>query len=180
MKKLSLLMLMLLMVMFSCKTKIDENSRNADYDAIVEKSAELEETIKEGSPDMKIARELTDLQEAFVEKYPKDSLLPALLMMNALNYLNYLGEKGKGIELLVDLYDKYPKSPQAISALFTVALKYQDEQDFDNARKYYEIIIKEYPDDYLAEQAKILLDDIELTPEEFLNKRREALDSLEN
>lgn len=108
--------------------------------------------------------------ERFVKNYPTDSLTPGMYMKMA----TLQADQGRD-DMALKVYDRiitaYAGKKEEAMALFAKSLIYQEKKnDIVSAKKCWEEIIKKFPDLTLAKDAKILLDNANLSPEELLKK----------
>lgn len=104
----------------------------------------------------------------YADKYPDDQRTPEYLI-KAAQRSSSLNKAEEGIRLLERLLKTYPNSKFCEQALFTMAFSYENNlNDFDKARKYYTEFLQKYPKSELAEDAKLSLDALGKSPEEFL------------
>ncbi|NLJ08337.1 MAG: tetratricopeptide repeat protein [Sphingobacteriales bacterium] len=166
MKNKTIIYLFVLLLFASCGKN---RKRQHDLDEISNMKKEFEQSIVAANYDVNKANKLVVLYDQFIEEYPKDSLIPEMMIAKAIIQASYLGETKNAVSDLVQISEKFPKSPQAPQGLFLAADFYQSKlKDFDNARKCYQKMIEDYPKDPLTPQAKILLQNLGKTPEELL------------
>jgi TolA-binding protein len=115
--------------------------------------------------------QITDLYWAytsFVEKYPDDEHSPEFLF-KAAQRSNILNKSQDGIILMQKLIANYPHSKFCEQALFSIAFSYENNlNDFGNARKFYDQFLQKYPNSELAEDAKLSIENLGKSDEEFL------------
>lgn len=115
--------------------------------------------------------QITDLYWAytsFADKYPDDEHAPEFLF-KAAQRSNILNKSSEGIILMEKLIGNYPNSKFCEQALFSIAFSYENNlNDFVNARKYYEQFLQKYPNSELAEDAKLSIENLGKSDEEFL------------
>lgn len=115
--------------------------------------------------------QITDLYwnyVSFVEKYPDDERAPEFLF-KAAQRSSIINKSKDGIIDFDKLIKNYPKSKFCEQALFSIAFSYENNlNDFVNARKYYEEFLQKYPNSDLAEDAKLSIENLGKSDEEFL------------
>ncbi len=115
--------------------------------------------------------QITDLYwsyASFVEKYPDDERAPEFLF-KAAQRSSILNKAKEGIGFFEKLISTYPNSKFCEQALFSIAFSYENNlNDFVKARKYYEQFLQKYPTSDLAEDAKLSIQNLGKTDEEFL------------
>lgn len=81
----------------------------------------------------------------------------------------------KAVEFYYKAYEKCPKSENAPSALFMVGFLQANELgNIEEAKKSYSKFLEVFPNDELAESAKIELDNLGKSPEDFLKEKIET------
>ena len=118
--------------------------------------------------DTNVAEELTTLYVSFADKYPADSLTPAYLMKAAETQAGIL-HTGRAIALYDRIMERYPDFCDIPMCLFLKAGAYEQDEQFDEARKNYEEFLERYPDHYMAPSARQILPRIGMSPEEMLD-----------
>lgn len=114
---------------------------------------------------MKLKSNYTD----FALAYPDDEHTPEFLFKAAQRAV-VLQQANEAVDLLIQLINKYPSNEFAEDATFLLAFTYENNlNDLANARVYYEKFLKEFPEGELAEEAKLSIQNLGKTPEEFLN-----------
>ena len=87
---------------------------------------------------------------AATEGTPDSSAVDALFKAVALAK-NVNRSYAKAIHLLNKIHTDYPESPRASTALFYEGFTYaNDLQDFDKAKKVYDLFLQKYPNDPMA------------------------------
>lgn len=124
---------------------------------------------------------ITDLYNTynlFVDKYPDDERAPEFLF-KAAQRSNIINKSQEGLALLNKIEKNYPNSKYSEQALFSIAFSYENNlNDLENARKYYESFILKYPKSELVEDAKLSIEHLGKTDEEFIESINN--DSLDN
>ncbi|MEP7266824.1 MAG: tetratricopeptide repeat protein [Saprospiraceae bacterium] len=114
------------------------------------------------------ATQYVDATEAFVLINPTDPE-SADLLNKAAETARSLKTYNKAISLYDWIIEKYPESKYAPQALFLKAFTYDNElHDIENARLYYEEFGKRYPTHDFADDAKVLLQNLGKSDQEFL------------
>jgi TolA-binding protein len=123
--------------------------------------------------------------QKLVDEYPESELAPeaivkqaALYHENKVNNIHRLESLNKAADLFISVSEKYPESEKAPSSLFMAGFIYANEiQDYTKAKAIYNLFLKKYPENELANAAKEELDNMGLTPEEILQKKLSAQDT---
>ncbi|MBK6481393.1 MAG: tetratricopeptide repeat protein [Saprospiraceae bacterium] len=114
------------------------------------------------------ATQYVDATEAYVLINPDDPESPDLLN-KAAETARSLKTFNKAISLYDWVIEKYPTSKLASQALFLKAFTFDNElHDIENAKFYYEEFIKRYPTNDFADDAKVLMDNLGKSDQEFL------------
>lgn len=114
------------------------------------------------------ATQYVDATEAYVLINPDDPESPDLLN-KAAETARSLKTFNKAISLYDWVIEKYPASKIAPQALFLKAFTFDNElHDIENARFYYQEFIKRYPTADFADDAKVLMDNLGKSDQEFL------------
>ena len=116
------------------------------------------------------AMALVNLYVEYANENVGDSLSPEYLFRASDISMN-LGRPGQTIRLFNRILAEYPDYKKAPATLFLMAFVYEDQmKDYDNARKYYELFLKKYPDSEFADDAEISLKNLGKTPEELIKE----------
>ncbi|MEO5583483.1 MAG: tetratricopeptide repeat protein, partial [Saprospiraceae bacterium] len=114
------------------------------------------------------ATQYVDATEAYVLINPSDTESPDLLN-KAAETARSLKTYNKAISLYDWVIEKYPTHKYASQALFLKAFTFDNElHDLENARFYYQEFIKRYPTHDFADDAKILMNNLGKSDQEFL------------
>ena len=140
----------------------------------LEESIRLQEETVYNADQNKLSRQeatvLVNLYEKYANKNPEDSLTPEYLFRASDITMN-LRRPGQTIRLFDRILNEYPDFKKAPVVLFLKAFVYEDQmQDYDNARKYYELFLEKYPDDDFADDAEISLKNLGKSPEELIRE----------
>lgn len=117
---------------------------------------------------MKPANELIKQMEAYAQAFPKDSIVPEMLV-KAGEIARGLGKYKKATELLQSVWTNHEEHRLAPPALFLQAFTYDnDMRDSTLAVRYYQEFLKRYPDHELAGQVQQLINVVGKSPEELV------------
>lgn len=145
----------------------------ADYEREKQEIISLEDSLisMAANPDSKlISQELLTKSLKFADNYPRDKYAIEFLFMAA-RAANGLGEYTKSIDILNRIIKNYPDYYRSAEVYFFKAFTYdEDLNDIPKAKNSYIAVIKKFPKDPLAEQAKLLLENLYLTDEELIEK----------
>lgn len=131
-----------------------------------------------GHLNISAAYEVIKCYSAYANNFPDDSLSPEYLFRQA-NVFRSINKGKEAINTLKKIENKYPTYPKLDICLFITAEIYENVLfDIENARKYYELFIKKYPNSHLADDAKIILQNLGKTPEELLQNILNNKDTL--
>ena len=156
MKSFFYLLLFLTPVVFSCKS--DPAGEIAELEARIAKSNDM---------DPKLAKELIEKYKAQAASLGDETR--STLLFRAGQVANGMKDYPQAIALWEEVLTKYPKSKEAAGARFSQAFTYEYYLgDIEKAKTAYQDFITRYPDNELAGQAKISMDNLGKTPEEML------------
>jgi outer membrane protein assembly factor BamD (BamD/ComL family) len=120
--------------------------------------------------DKRKALDLVKLYVQFADENPSNPQSPDYLFKAADISMN-LNRPQQTIKLFDRILTAYPSSDKAPSALFLKAFVYEDQmQDYDKAKKYYELFLKEYPNSEFADDAEVSIKNLGKTPEELIKE----------
>ncbi|MHB1686027.1 MAG: tetratricopeptide repeat protein [Ignavibacteriaceae bacterium] len=127
--------------------------------------------------------------EKLVDEYPESQLAPEAIFKMATLYQNQMIKKvpstnqnlspeeslQRAVSLFRSAYDKYPQSSIAPKCLFLSGfIQANDQKDFNNATVTFNLFLKQYPNNELATSVKEELENMGLTPEEILQRKKMA------
>lgn len=169
MKYTALLVLSVFISLVSCK-------RSAQEEMIANiKSLEQNKTYA-------LSDSLINTYMKFVEKYPDHSLSPTFNFKAA--EVCIAGDRIlRGAKLYEQVAMNYSNDSLAPKALINGGVTYQSLYDAANAKRLFEIFMKNYPNHYRFEHVKLMHESAGLTEEELINRfkvRQQNLDSLSN
>jgi tetratricopeptide (TPR) repeat protein len=169
MRKIFLLLIGLSLI-FSCTNKKLQEEKKQDLKKIAESETVYLELLKKGEVDYTKGRDLVDLYNNFVKKYPKDTIVPSLVYKSGALFIKYLGDPDETIKYFEKLKEKYPKYDLTPLAIYTLGFIYNDKKkDYEKAKETYEWLIEKYPNHNLIPEAKILLDNVGKSDDELWN-----------
>lgn len=161
-----------LLILLSACTSSSEKSESAKtdlYESISKMEAELFGST-ESKIDKKKAIKLIDLYTEYANTYPDDPLAPEYLYKAADISMN-MRRPIQTIELFDLILTKYPDFEKTPTVLFLKAFVYEDQMnDYDRAKKYYELFLEKYPDNEFADDAEVSLANLGKTPEELIRE----------
>ena len=105
------------------------------------------------------------LYRQFVAKFPDDSLAPAYLLRAADLCIN-IGQPEQAVAILDSVIDLYPGFEDVAGCCFLKGYAYELAGHYDEAREAYTYFVENYPEHYLAEDARKTIPYIGMTPEE--------------
>jgi len=155
--------------LFSC---LSQNSTDL-------KAIEKNETIfKDKHDSAKLAVKLDSSYKTFIRKYPSDTNVPKMLFEDAQLNIFPLRKIQDALSQLEEVYTKYPDSKYSANALFKAAFLNENVTgQREVAKSLYLQFIKTYPANSLANDAKLSVENIGLSPEAQLKKIQAAQDS---
>jgi len=144
-----------------------------DYENEKAEIIKLEDTLIKLGPDPNAkaySQELLLKTVEFVDNYPKDEQSPYFLFMAA-RAANGLKQYNKSIEIINRIIRNYDNYDRLVEVYFLKAFTYdEDLNKKPEAKKVYVEIIERFPKDPLAQEAKILLENLYLSDEEIIKK----------
>jgi TolA-binding protein len=165
-------------LMFSaCGNKV----KTQTPEILTERIADLEQMMIDSSQSParnNITIELAKAYQQYVIENPNAEDAPDKLFKAAQNY-GTTGDFLNATDILKSLIETKPKTDYAKDAMFQIAYIYVEMAKYDanqsevynnNAKEYYEMLIKDFPNDPLAEQSKLLKSFIGKTDEELLKE----------
>ena len=167
------LILLAFLVFQNCSNTNSEsnNSANADKEQLADEIKQLEETLKAKSAlqiDQTLAKDLINKNVFYAETYPEDELSPAYLF-RAGNVAIGIGSFKEAVGFFEIVHQKYLNYDRAPDALFLEGFTYENHlNDLENAKKCYNDFLKRFPENQLAEQVRVVLDNIDKSPEELV------------
>lgn len=123
-----------------------------------------------GRTDPTLAQKYISLCQLRAVIYPAEAA-NASHLNEAAKLATSIRDPNKAIDLYQWISRDYPTTPYGPKSLFLTAFTYENHlADIDNARLNYELFLKLYPDDELARDARILLDNLGKDPEEIIRQ----------
>ena len=117
--------------------------------------------------DPETADQLTALYVSFADKYPNDSLSPEYLMKAAEMQGNVL-HSDHAVALFDRVINDYPDFEEVPMCYFLKGNALELDSKIEEAKAAYEEFLAKYPDHYMADQTRIMLPRIGMSPEEML------------
>jgi len=106
---------------------------------------------------------------ALVQKTNPDQYVD--LLLKAAGLAKAIEKPEKAIELYAQVLANAPQHPKAATAQFMKGFIYaNDLNQLDKAKAAYEVFLQKYPNDELAESAKMELENLGKSPEELIKK----------
>jgi len=132
---------------------------------VLEKQLSTQQTI-----DYKLGGEMVNAYLDFFNRFPKDDLSPNYLYKAGDVSMN-LGQSEKGIELFNKVHEFYPKYAKASFALFLQGFIYETQlKDMAKARELYTLVVREYPNTKIAEDAKASIANLGKSDDELIKE----------
>lgn len=167
MKKISLIIIISI-ILASCANKKEEKIRMLSKITKMEK--QFTQSINNQKIDPVLVRDLAQEYITFSSTFASDTNSPRMIYKAAILNLKYIADNNKAIDLFIKLKEKYPRFSETPMALYTAAYIYNDVlKDSEKAKECYELLIKDYPDHYLAKEAKVLIQFVGKSDEQLLN-----------
>ncbi len=147
----------------SCK---NENERQYEEIISIEKSLFGDRTIFNDS----IARVYLSKTDAFIKANKGDERCAHLLFKSG-EVLNGLQSYSYAIRRFQEVHLLYPNSANASESIFLCAFIYDYHlQKYEDAKRYYKMFLKKYPNHPLAKDAQASLNNLGKTPEELVKE----------
>lgn len=130
------------------------------------------ESFSSNHPDSASENEVRVTIEAFVQKFPDDSLNPVYLFELA-QFFENRRQYDSALKTLGKIYSGYPHAKQASQAVFHQGFIYsEDLKQYDLAREKYQLYIDEYSsvDAKMTNDAKFEIEHLGKSPEEILKE----------
>ena len=141
--------------------------------SIEESIAELENELfntNQSKLDKRKALDLVNLYVRYVNQYPDEPISPEYLFKASDISMN-LNRPRKTIQLFDRILTEYPGYNKTPSALFLKAFVYEDQlQDYDKAKKYYNLFLEKYPNSEFADDAEVSIKNLGKSPEELIRE----------
>lgn len=133
------------------------------------------------SLDTSLAVDLINSYQSFLEAYPKDSLSPIYLRKMAEVYRAWPGKEVQTVDTYNLLAETFTYHEEGKKALLSTALFFEEKGNKDEASRYYQRFIDQFPSHPLADQARQLkellenetVSDIQLV-EEWMRKAKDS------
>lgn len=171
-KSIFFLLFLISAIMYSCVSQIGK-----DKDEV----KALETKFASDNKDIKIAVDLDRSYKKFIRKYPSDTNLPHMLYEDGRINDFPLHKTHEALDQFEAVYSKYPDSRYAPEALLRAAFINETVvMNYDKAKTLYSLFLKTYPNHHLANDARLSLENIGLSPEQQFKKIQAVQDSIKN
>ncbi len=117
------------------------------------------------SADAATADQLTDLYEAYADKYPSDSLTPQFLMKGAEMQGNVLHTE-RAIALFDRIINDYPDFSEVPMCYLLKGNAYDLNSQYDEAKAAYQLYVDKFPDHFMAADTRKLIPLVGMSPQE--------------
>lgn len=121
--------------------------------------------------DARGAQELLDVYKAYAKANPQDSL-SAEYVFRAAGLSDPLGHPEESVVLYERLIKEYPNWPRVVDSYYLKALTLDKMGRKDEARTAYQEVISRYPAHQFASDAKQMIENLQFTDEELIEKFR--------
>lgn len=163
------LVVVFVLLFISCNNKAKKEERQKDLNALEIKKAEFFSNVREMNEkyDYGMAMELGDTIQILIDKYEGDTIVPNLYFDLANLYINHLGDVKKGISIFLKVREEFPDHWLVPVSVLSVAYIFEEKLNKPKeAEKYYKLLIREFPDHKLAEDARQALTNMHKSAEE--------------
>jgi TolA-binding protein len=159
-------------ILSGCSKKTDEQYLNEAKTSVENKN---------------IDKAVTAYQD-LIKEYPKSPKAPEAIFQLATLYQNKMVKDipanqslQKAISLFRSVFDKYPKSKLAPKALFMSGfILANDLKSYNQATASFSLFLQKFPNNELASSAREELENMGLTPEEILQKKKNVKADVSN
>lgn len=117
------------------------------------------------------AQELLDVYKAYAQAFPQDSLAPEYLF-RAAGLALPLGRADESVVLYDRVIKDYQQWPKLVDTYYLKAMTVEELGKKADAKLAYEEVIKRFPDHQFAKDAAQMIDNMQYTPEELIEKWR--------
>ena len=117
------------------------------------------------------AQELLDVYKAYAQAFPQDSLAPEYLF-RAAGLALPLGRADESVVLYDRVIKDYPQWHKMVDTYYLKAMTVEELGKKADAKLAYEEVIKRFPDHQFAKDAAQMIDNMQYTPEELIEKWR--------
>ena len=174
-KLLSALMIAMVSIFLfqSCSNSSSNSEQKAAIgkEDLVKEIKLLEDTLKTNESkqiNLELAKSLIEKSKTYAENFPEDDLSPAYLF-RAGNISVGIGSFQEAIALFEAVHQKYGDYDRTPDALFLEGFTYENHlNDIENAKKCYDEFLKRFPDNQLADQVRVVLQNLGKSPEELV------------
>lgn len=125
---------------------------------------EMELSTLDVSSDDSEALEMLKMYRNFATDFADDSLAPVYMMRAAELSIN-LGQTEQAVGLLDSVISLYPGFEDIAGCMFLKGYAYESGEHYDEAKEAYTLFVESYPDHYLAQDTKKMLQYIGMSPE---------------
>ena len=159
--------------LFSCGSKTKSDTKNEDLKSqIVEKE---KETYSSDSLNLDLANELITMYLAYANEFPQDSLAPEYLFKAAEISMN-INKAKNSIDYLTEIENNYKNYDKYVATLFLKAFILENYlKNFEDAEKYYSIVVEQYPEHSLAQDAEAAISFLGIDDEELIKMFQQSM-----
>jgi len=155
------------------EVKAKKEFNRADYENEKQEILALEDSLigmVVDTKSKKLSQKLLSKSIKFADNYPNDTLSADFLFMAA-RAANGLGQYHNSIDLMNRIIRDYRLYDYLVEVYFLKAFTYDENlNDKAKAKNAYFELMRKFPNDPLAEQSQLMLDNLYLTDEELIEK----------
>lgn len=177
MKKAFSILAFLIILLVSCTTGEDKAELNKK---IKEAETALFDKNDSFKFDETLAKNAIEAYDNYVNAFPKDSLVPAILFKQA-DLLRALQDYTAAINIYQQFEIDFPNHVKAPHCLFLQGFVYENEVgDLEKAKASYQAFLDKYPTHDLSDDVSFSLKNLGKTPEEIIQEFNKNLKATEN
>lgn len=170
---LTLLIISICGLMLSCQRQVGKKKLYSEIENLQE---QLAQALSDSQLDTLSAVKLINKSIAYATRYQRDTLTPSYLF-RAADVARGIGKYQQAIKLWEQVETQYSTFVKAPEALFFQGFTYENDlQQPEQAKEYYQLFIKKYPQHPLISTVQACLLNLSETPVELIKKFKKQQD----